>query len=200
MAAKKTTKPKKSPAKPPKDKVIDAALELASRMPWDMVTLTDIAHGAGLSLAELADMFEDKGDILAAYGRRLDRAVLERCADPDPSSSEKDRLFEILMERFDELNSHRAAIVSVLKSFMPDPKQAVISLPHLCKSMTWMLELTGVETNGLRGAARVFGLTLVYLAGLKAWMDDESQDLSVTMAAVDKNLARAEQMASYLSL
>lgn len=200
MAAKKTTKPKKSPAKPPKDKVIDAALELASRMPWDMVTLTDIAHGAGLSLAELADMFEDKGDILAAYGRRLDRAVLERCADPDPSSSEKDRLFEILMERFDELNSHRAAIVSVLKSFMPDPKQAVISLPHLCKSMTWMLELAGVETNGLRGAARVFGLTLVYLAGLKAWMDDESQDLSVTMAAVDKNLARAEQMASYLSL
>jgi len=200
MATKKTTKTTKTPQKPTKERVVDAALELAARMPWDMVTLTDIADGAGLSLAELSDIFDDKSDILVAYGRAVDREVLKNCADPDPSSSEKDRLFEILMERFDVINQNRTAILSILKSFLPDPKQAVISLPHLTKSMVWMLELAGIETSGLRGCLRVAGLMGVYLACLKVFMDDDSEDLSMTMAAVDKNLGRAQMVANTLSL
>lgn len=200
MPAKKAVKNIKKPVKSAKEQAVDCALAQAAIMPWDMVTLTDIANDTGLGLAELSDLFEDKTDILVAYGRRVDRAVMERCADPDPSSSEKDRLFEILMERFDELNKDRDSVLSILKSFMPDPKQAVISLPHLTRSMTWMLELAGVETSGVRGALRVLGLTGVYMMGLKAWMDDDTQDLSVTMAAIDKNLGRAEQIANTFSL
>lgn len=200
MAQKKPKSALKMQEKPLKERAVAASLSLAARMGWDMVTLTDIADAAGCSLAELSEAFDDKTDILIAYGRQVDKKVLEACADPDPSMPERERLFEILMERFDVLNADRAAVLSILKTVMRDPKQAVIGLPHLGRSMAWMLEAAGIETTGVRGAVRVAGLTGVYLYVLKVWMNDDSADLSKTMAALDKALSRAEQCASTFML
>lgn len=200
MAAKTTSKTPKAPAAPLKERAVLAALDLAARMGWDMITMTDIADKAHVSLAELADVFDDKSDILVAYGRMIDKRVLETCADPDPSMAERERLFEILMERFDVINDNREAVVSILKSFAPDPKQAVISLPHLGRSMSWMLEAAGIETNGIKGAIRVAGLTIVYLNAVRHWMGDDSADLAKTMAALDRSLGRAEQCANTFML
>lgn len=200
MAAKKPIKSTKSPEKPLKERAVAAALDLAGRMGWDMVTMTDIADVAQVGLAELSEMFDDKNDVLDAYGRMIDRAVLSTCAGFDPSTPEKDRLFELLMERFDALNENRAAVVSIFKSFLPDPKQAVIAFPHLGRSMAWMLEAAGIDAGGFRGAAKVFGLSVVYLNVLRVWIKDDTEDLSQTMAALDKNLARAEQCANTFML
>ncbi len=203
MAAKSKAK---SPAKkvtsiaPLKERAVKAALDLSSRMGWDMLTLTDIAKESHASLAELSSVFDDKGDILNAYGRMLDKKTLERFGEADPSMPERDRLFDIIMERFDILNEDRAAIVSVLKSFTTDPKQAIISLPHLGRSMAWMLEAAGMDTNGMRGAIKIAGMTGVYLYALRAWMDDDSTDLAKTMAALDRGLSRAEQAANTFML
>jgi AcrR family transcriptional regulator len=204
MSAKKAVKKTKAlmalPKIPLKERLVTAALDLASRMDWDIVTMTDIAHAAGASLAEMSEIFDDKTDILVAYGKMVDRKVLEAFSDPDPAASSRDRLFDIMMERFDVLGKDRAAVLSILKSFAPDPKQAVISFPHLGRSMAWTLEAAGVETNGLRGTVRVAGLAGVYLNVLRHWMNDESEDLSKTMAALDRSLARAEQAANTLML
>jgi len=186
-AAKKTQKPVRQ-------QVVEAAFALAAQMGWENVSLADVADTAGLKLADIYDHFEDKGDILTAYGRMVDKKTLENIGGPDPSVSVRDRLFDILMERFDILNDDRDAIVMILRSFKLDPKQAVISLPHLGRSMSWMLEAAGIETSGMRGAVRVAGLTSIYLNVLRIWKDDDSPDMSKTMAALDKNLGRAEQV------
>ncbi len=200
MAAKKVKSPQKAPRLPIKERAVAGALDLASRMGWDKITMTDIADKAHVSLAELSELFDDKTDVLVAYGRQIDKKVLESFAGPDPSMSERDRLFDILMERFDVLEGNREAVVSILKSFTLDPKQAVISLPHLGRSMAWMLEAAGIDTNGIKGAIRVAGLTVVYLNATRHWMKDESADLAKTMAALDKSLNRAEQVAGTFML
>ncbi len=100
------------------------------------------------------------------------------------------------MERFDIINNNRDAVLSILKSFKSDPKQMIISLPHLGKSMMHVLTMSGVNTSGLCGMTQVTGLIGVYLYALKTWKDDESADLSKTMAAVDKALDIAEQAAN----
>ncbi len=200
MAAKSTSKKAKNPPKPVKDRAVDAALALAGHMGWDMVTMTDIADKAQASLAELCDIFDEKGDILAAYGKRVDKKILETFAEPDPSMSERDRLFDILMERFDVLNEDRDAVVSILKSFTVDPKQAVISLPHLARSMAWMLEAAGIDAVGIKGAIRVAGLTGIYLNVLREWVKDDTQDMAKTMAALDRSLDRAQKCAETFGL
>jgi AcrR family transcriptional regulator len=200
MAAKSSPKKGKvTSIKPVKERVVAAALDLAARMGWDMITLSDIADKAHCTLAELCEYFDDKGDILTAYERGVDKRVLEAFAAVDLEAPERDRLFDILMERFDVLNDNRDAMISVLKSFTLDPKQAVIGLPHLGRSMAWMLEAAGIDSSGAKGALKVAGLTALYIYALRAWSKDESADLSKTMAAVDRGLGRIEQAANTFS-
>lgn len=192
--AKKTT----NTPKDPKAAILEAALGLAETQGWAYTLLPDIAREAGLSMAELYEYIEDKSDILVLFGRMIDKKMLASCSEPDPALSPRDRLFDILMERFDVLNDHRAALVSILDSFKCDPKQLVISCPHLGRSMSWTLEAAGIETQGVRGAIKVAGLTVVYLKTLRVWREDESVDLPKTMAALDKDLGRAERFANRL--
>jgi len=185
----------KDTTKNTREKCVGYALALAAEKGWAEMSLRDVADKAGLSLAELHQHFEDKSDILIALGRMIDRKVLENIGKGEEDASPRDRLFDVLMERYEVINHYRGGVVAILESFLPDPKQAVIGLPHLARSMSWMLEAADIDTGGIRGAVKVAGLTGVYLKVLKTWKDDESKDLSRTMAALDKALGRAEQFA-----
>lgn len=179
------------------EKLVDAALKLAKTKPWVTITLQEIADNAKVDLADFRDYFEDKTDILVCYGRRIDRKTLASLGKPDLEDSFKDRIFEVLMARFDILNEDRDALLSILEGFKSDPKAALISLPHLKHSMAWMIEAAGVSTSGWKGAGQVLGITLVYMETLRQWMKDESEDMARTMAALDKSLSRYEQLCQY---
>lgn len=183
----------------PRGAVINAALHLAAARDWANVTLADIADGAGISLSDLARMFDGREDILSAYGRRIDADVLES-HDTAIDGSHRDKLFDILMERFDRLNRDRDAVVSIIGSLCADPKQMVIALPHLGRSMTWMLEACNIETIGWKGALRVAGLSAIYLYVLRIWKDDASADMAKTMAALDRALDRTERWSETLGI
>ena len=64
----------------PRNRVIDATLRLAARREFSDVTLTDIAHEADISLADLRDLFPSKGAIIGAFSRRIDRADSRRAS------------------------------------------------------------------------------------------------------------------------
>jgi AcrR family transcriptional regulator len=179
-----------------KNDLVLIALELSSELGWVHVTLMDVADKAGVTLAQLHEHFDDKSDILVTLGRMIDARVLEAFDTLEADESPRDRLFDVMMERFDVLNDYRDGVLSILRSFRFDPKEAVISCPHLCRSMSWMLEASGVDTNGFRGAAKIIGLTGIYLKVLKTWKDDESPDMGKTMAMLDKHLGQAENLAN----
>lgn len=182
-----------------REKIIQAALHLASQMPWQYVTLADIAQESELTLAELRLHIDSQFDVLALYGRMLDHKVL-KAVHQDPAGTPKEKLFDILMERYEILNQDRAAILSIMDAFKLDPKHALISLPHLGQSMVWMLELAQMETGSWRGALRVAGLAGLYLAVLRVWVRDDSPDLSATMAELDKRLNQLCGMAERLGV
>lgn len=182
------------------EKIIKAALSAAAFQGWEITTLRDIAEEAGMSLAALHEHALDKTDILVMLGRKIDGQVLASAADQSSEDSGHDRLFDVLMERFEILNEYRDGLTAILRSFRLDPKQAVISLPHLCRSLVWMMEAAGIDCTGIGGALKVAGVTAVYLKVLNTWLDDDSADLAATMAALDKDLGRAEKAASFIGV
>lgn len=182
-----------------KDRVVRAAMDHAAVHGWAGLGFNDLSTASGCSLAELNALFEDKVDILCAYGRMVDRAVMDSVGAADMTMPERDRLFDVLMERFDVLNRDRTALQSVLSSLCLEPHQAVIGLPHLGRSMMWMLECAGIDVTGPRGAVKVLGVVGVYLYTLKTWRGDDSADLSKTMAALDKALGKAESAAGIVN-
>lgn len=182
-----------------KDVVVKHALDLAARDGWARVRLHDIAAAAGISLVDIHDKFADKTDILIALGRMIDRAVLDN-VDTDETAPAHERLFDILMDRFEVLNEHRAGIIAILQSFKTAPKNAVISLPHLARSMSWMMDAAHIDTNGIRGAIKLAGVTGLYLKTLRTWGNDDSADLSAVMAVLDSGLKKSCDYADMLGL
>lgn len=176
----------------PQDRMVDAALALAAERPWHEVSLREIAEASGLPLAEAYRCGASKQALLEAFLRRTDAAVLAEGAVGSEEGSARDRIFDVLMRRFDALQPHRKALASILLAQTRDPATALINLAALQRSMAWMLEAAGLETGGLRGLVRTRGLTLLYLATLRTWLRDDSLDLAKTMAALDGYLRRLE--------
>jgi AcrR family transcriptional regulator len=195
----KRPEPPKSPPKSsdPGERILAAAMEVAVRIGWRRAALADIAAAAEVSLAELHARYSDKGAILRGIVDKADRKVLEGAGEPDPDSSARDRLFDVLMRRFDALKPYREGLAVVAREGGGvGIADAICGAQRMLRSLGWMLEAAGIGTGGWSGACRVKGLAVVYAATFATWLRDESEDMGKTMAALDKNLSRAERFAN----
>lgn len=190
---------KKAQAKPtdPGMQVIEAALRLAAERGWANLALADIATAAELPLADLYASYPSKTAILVALSRHIDRQVLAGL-EPGADESTRDRLFDLIMKRFDALAPHRDGLSAVARDAGRDPLAALCGLGQLARSMALMLEAAGVSSSGLTGALRTKGLGAIYLATMRDWFRDDSADKARTMAALDARLRRAEGWARRL--
>ncbi len=174
------------------DRILDAVLELAPITGWRALSVSEIAAEAGVSLAEVHEAFPTRASILAGLLSRADHRVLAEGA-ADAGESVRDRLFDVIMRRFDALGPHKQAIAAILRDLPADPAACLRMLPRFANSMAWMLEAAGLSPAGVRGAIRVKGLALIYLGTLRVWLNDDSEDQERTMAALDRNLKKAER-------
>lgn len=175
------------------ERIIAAALLLAADEGWRNVTLLAIAARAKLSLAEVHGAYSSKSAILDGFFHDIDHKTL--AAGPlDASDSMRDRLFEVLMRRFDALAPHKDALRAILRDGLTDSLPALCAGPCIMRSMAWMLEAAGQSAAGLKGVFKVGGLTMVYINAFRAWLNDDASDMAKTMAALDKGLARAESL------
>lgn len=183
------------------DPVIRAAFDLAARLGWRHVGLADIAGESKLSLAKLYGRYGSKTEILIAFSRAIDTAVLAGAAKPSKDKSVedesvRDRLFDALMRRFEALGPYKEGLAAILRDGAGGPLALLCGGACLLRSMAWTLESAGVGSNGLKGRIRTKGLLAVYLSSLRVWLRDETEDLASTMAALDRRLARAESLAN----
>lgn len=175
--------------------LIAAFLRIAGDDGWRKATVPAAARAAGLSLVEARGRFPSRAAVLAAFGRMADQAALEGLGE---DGSVRDRLFDLLMRRFDALQAHRAGVIAVAKGVACEPPLVLLMACATRRSMRWMLQAVGVSTSGLLGELRIRGLMAVWLWAARAWERDESVDLTATMAALDAALARAETAAAWI--
>ena len=188
-AAKKT-----AARKPSGDSAADlraALLHLIATQGWRDLSLADIAAEAGLDMATTHGIYPTKAAILLALARQSDHDILTSLTDDPLEGGPKDRLFDLVMRRFDRLQQHRDAYLTLLRELPQTPFEAACLSRQVRRSMGLMLETAGISTSGLRGLVRVQGLVAIYLAGLHAWRRDDSEDLAKTMAEIDKRLGQA---------
>lgn len=196
MPRKKATRRKIDAA----DLILDAALTLASAKPWARVSMAEIARAARMKPAAVQDLYADKTALVAGLMRRVDQQVAQRIGSESAAGAPRDALFDWLMERFDVMNGQRAGFVSILRGMAQEPAALLSCLSRMQESLREILTAAGLAADGPCGALRVLGLGAVYARALYVWMNDESADLSKTMAALDQALARAEQAAGMMGL
>ncbi len=175
-------------------KAIDTALKLAAERGWRDLSLAEIAEAAGLDLAQLYPRYSSKQAILEQLSRRIDAEVLAESEEDALHGPARDRLFDVLMRRFDALRPYKEGLGEIVYDLLRDPVSSAAAALQLQRTMACMLEAAGLSSTGLRGALRIQVLSGIYLMTLRVWLRDDTEDLSKTMAALDGYLRRIESL------
>jgi ubiquinone biosynthesis protein COQ9 len=176
-----------------RSKAVRAAMELAQQRDWDDITLADIAKQAGLDLADLRREFVCKSDIIRAFQADVDAEVLAKVKQAGPEQSVRDRVFDIVMTRFEVMSPYKSALRHIACYLRCRPGEASLLACSTLASQYWMLAGAGAKLDGPGAAVRVAGLTAIYGKVFQAWLDDPSPSLDRTMAVLDRALSNGER-------
>lgn len=175
------------------DRILDAAMRLVAQAGWRRLSMAAIAAEVDLPILRVYRAFSSKPAILCGFFRRIDETVLALPVEAEVDERPRDRVFDLLMRRFDALRPYRDALEVLGRELPTDPPAALVAGAALLRAMTWMLEAAGVPARGLSGAVAVKLTAGVYLVTMRGWLRDETPDLGPTMAGLDRRLRAIER-------
>jgi AcrR family transcriptional regulator len=183
-----------NPNAPSRDAVIDALMRLAESRPWSDIELQDIAQEAGISLADLRDMFPSKGAILGGLSRRIDRQVLEGTTNDLAGEPARERLFDVMMRRLDALAPYKRALKRISQGMRGDPLSLAAMNQMALNSQRYMLAAAGISTEDALGFLKLQGAVIIHANTLETWFDDDDPALARTMARLDREIRWGERV------
>ncbi len=169
-----------------------AALSLAGSVPWREVTLIRLADAAARPVSDFYGA--TLGEALDCVEEAFDRAIADATDELDPKQTVRDRLFELIMRRFEAMEPHREAVLAMEHGLDRDPTLMAAAHQRHVRCARWVLAIAGMEADGMTGQARAQGLGVIIGQARAAWRGDSAGDFAKTMASLDKNLRRAEEM------
>lgn len=172
--------------------LVDSLLEALLTRSFNDITLRDVAAQADLPLARVLMQTSSKMELLEAYAARIDSEVL---AEDDPDMADepvRERLFDVLMRRYDAMGPNKLSLVQLERDARRDPALGLALVRIASTSMKRMAVSAHVETDGLKGAIVLAGLMQLHGRVMRVWLHEEDAGQALTMAELDKALRQAE--------
>jgi len=169
-----------------------AALKVAQDKPWRDATVFDLAAAMGAPIEEIVGA--TVGDAVDAVEESFDAALAKGVHGVDWTALVRDRLFDLIMRRFEAMEAVRGGVRAIEIAMERDPSAIAHQHMRAVRSARWILALAGLEADGVTGGARAQGLAVILTQTRAAWRLEDSGDFVKTMAALDKALRQAEQM------
>lgn len=142
---------------------------------------------------------ESKDDFLDFFEDSISKALYLTSIDiVDEEEAPKERLFDIMMERFDLLTPYKDGLKRIIYALPKDPKTLLKTVPSFRNLMIDLLNYARIPYSGLSGEIKLLGMSYIYLKTCRIWLEDDTTDSSKTMAELDKNLTFADQVATSL--
>ena len=172
--------------------ITDAALHCAADKPWSQVTMKDIADKSDLDVTLIHKLVDNRSILLQWVWDELDKELIAEYSEIGQEDAERhEKLFEAMMCRFDKMQDQRAAYLSIYHAAWKDPVFMKRFFTDIQDSMINMLHFLKIDLSILgtyHGSALT--LAILYTHVLRTWAEDESADMSQTMAELDKRLGQ----------
>lgn len=182
-----------APKVSPREAAVEALMRLAAEQPWNDIEVSDVAREAGLTLAELRELFPSKGAVLGGLARIIDRKVLEGDGTDLADEPTRERLFDVLMRRLDAMTPYKTALRRISYSLRGDPFSLLALNGVMLNSHRYMLAAAGIDTEGPLGQLKLQGVVIAFARVTQVWLDDEDPALARTMAKLDKEIRNGER-------
>jgi AcrR family transcriptional regulator len=177
--------------------LLAAALALIGERGWRGFGLVELARRTGMPLATVYAELPSRGAVLRRLGARLDAAMLGVSPTELAEMTPRERLFELMMRRFDAMAPYRDALRAMAGSRGADLEAIAASLCNLQRVAVWLVDAAGGPRSGLAALAGRQAVLMVYARAFSVWLGDETEDRSKTLAELDRRLGRLEAMAGW---
>lgn len=160
--------------------------DLVAKKGWENYSLVEMAEDLKLSRADFYKFFSTKQDILTQFTRHITTKLIEAF---EPSLTERDSLFDLLMLRFETMKPYKAGLTRLYNETVGHATPtAPLMLPDLKEASEWMVGMATSQEAPYLVHFRAEKLLYVYLMAYKVWIRDTSEDLDLTLVEVDKRL------------
>ncbi len=177
------------------DRLADAALKLLAKKRWADLTLGDVAKAAKIPLAQLQSLEGGKAALVGLILKRLGAETAKRYKPEKGSGSSRDRIFDVAMIWFEINAGRKPALRSLYEGLKFDPLTLIAMRAEFAGAGSWLLTLAQADTGSLL-SLRAIGLALIMARALPVWLDDDEEEMMKTMAQLDSDLSRTENIAN----
>jgi AcrR family transcriptional regulator len=176
----------------PERELAQAALKLLAKKPWPELTLAEVARAAKQPLASLQFVAPNKPALLGLILRAIGADVAKRYRRDPGSSDPRDRLLDMSLTWFEVLAPHKRAIRALHDGLKRDPLSLIAARGATVAAAEWLFVLAEADT-GPALSLRALALAATMARAVPVWLDDD-KTLSKTMARLDTDLRRAENL------
>ena len=176
-----------------KEKLIILGFKLIEKKGWSYFSLKSLAKENKSDLESIKIFFKNKSQFLESFSEMIDNRVLANIdKDEFNKNSIKDNLFELIMLRFENLNHYKTGLKILLSDLKKSPVELKKIMKKVLDSMDLFLEIANVKNNYFMDFIKVNIIFIIYSYVFNVWLDDQSSEMSKTMAELDKWLSKAE--------
>ena len=179
---------------------IKKGFDLINDIGWEEFSIEELSIREKIPLNELKIYFKCKYSIVDRFSKLIDKNIESKLRIQDfENSSKKDILFELMMMRFDEMDEFKSSLAKILDASKNKPLLISIITKNVMNTMDFFLELSNSYNNYAFDFLKKNFLFLIYSITFKTWLSDNTEELSKTMAELDRLLSTAENFQKKIS-
>lgn len=173
------------------------AFALLAERGWRGFSVTELARRTDRTLAQVQELLPYRAALLVRLTRRLDAQMLDIKAAELDGLSPRERVFELIMRRFDAMAPFKDGLRVLARQAPGDPGLIGVALCNLRRVTGSLLDAAETGDPALVQAIGRKVLGSIYVRVFNVWLDDDTSDLARTLAELDKRLQQAERLARF---
>ena len=181
--------------------LIKYSFDLIEKEGWNSFSFNKLSKSLNAELNLVKNLLKSKKQLLIIFSEYIDEEVMKNVDINDlKDNSVRDNLFELLMLRFEKLQPFKTSLRILLNDLKSKPRDLKEIYKKIINSLDFYMEISNSKKNFISDLIKLNSIFLIYSLTFKTWINDESKDMSITMAELDKWLSKAEHYSEKISL
>ena len=176
-----------------KFRIIEESFLFIDKVGWEQFSIDKFTKENNYQISDVKNFIANKNDLLVEFSKMIDEKVeLNIDIEEFENSNIKDNIFELIMMRFDAMAPFKGGLKKIINEIRNPIILKEIS-QNILASMDFYLEFSNAYDDTIFDVIKKKSLFLIYSYCFKAWLNDDSKELSKTMSELDRLLNYAEK-------